>query len=186
MPSVIGLTETGIFTALVAALGTFGLVNGAGFPIPIIRGQVNRVPEPQSPDYLIMWPLLRTRLATNEDTYYDPTGHPELSTGSITQATEIVIQCDVHGPSSADNAARLATLWRDQFGCAAFQNIPASITPLYADDPKQIPFENGEQQTEERWVVDIHMQANIAVTVSQQFADELQIQIEAVETAFPA
>lgn len=186
MPASISLTETGVFTALVSALGTFGMVSAAGAPIPIIRGQVNRVPEPQALDYLVMWPLLRTRLATNMGTYFYPAGHPELSTESITQPTEIVIQCDVHGPSSADNAARLATLWRDQFGCEAFQNIPAAITPLYADDPKQIPFENGEQQTEERWVVDIHMQANIAVAVSRQFVDQLQITIEAVEAAFPA
>jgi hypothetical protein len=71
MSAIISLTETSIFTALVSALGTFGMVSAVGAPIPIIRGQVNRVPEPQTPDYVVMWPLMRTRIATNIDTYTD-------------------------------------------------------------------------------------------------------------------
>ena len=96
------------------------------------------------------------------------------------QETEITLQADIHGPASADNAARISTLFRDQFGVSAFAAQGFDIAPLYTSEPRQIPFDNGEQQVEERWVVDLCMQANVIITTTQQFADEL------VATVYPA
>jgi len=39
--------------------------------IECIRGQVNRVPEPRSPDFIVMWPIMRARAATNVVSYAD-------------------------------------------------------------------------------------------------------------------
>jgi hypothetical protein len=47
--------------------------------VEVISAQVNRVPEPEGDDFVIMTPLLRTRLATNEDEFSDA-----LFTASIT------------------------------------------------------------------------------------------------------
>lgn len=240
----INLSETAIFTALVSVLGTFGLAASVpGQPVPIVRGQVNRVPSVVQADYVVLWPLFRPRFSTNFDTVTDTgitgtiansiltvatvmngpivAGVPVAGSGvtpgasivrqlsgpmggagdyqltpcadvafgplwcgtaASLQRTEIVIQADVHGPLSADNAQRITTLFRDQFACEAFDALSPLIAPLYTSDPRQIPFENGEQQTEERWSIDLHMQANITVTTGMQFADELTAQTLAVET----
>lgn len=230
MSTSISLTQTQAFTALAAVLGSFGLVSASGVPIPVIRGQVNRAPEPASQDFVVLWPIFRDRLATNIDNEADnqitgsitnniltatavlsgfvPVGlflwpmgcriiaqtsgapggignytvsiTPNIisqtlycGTDAILQKTEVVIQADVHGPSSADNAARISTLFRDQFGVSAFQDTGLDIAPLYTSDPRQMPFDNAENQVEERWSVDLHMQANVTITTTAQFADRL-------------
>lgn len=99
-----------------------------------------------------------------------------------TQKTEIVMQLDVHGPSSGDNAQRITTLMRDQFGVDAFAAQNPNIAPLYCDAPRMIPFTNGEQQYEERWTVDLHLQCDIAILVTQQFADQLEAQAQSAES----
>ena len=253
MSATVSLTQTGIFTALVAALGSFGLTSAAGGAVPIIRGQVNRVPEPAGADFVVLWPVLRDRLAMNIDDWADtqitgslavvspatkatltvtaavpgvlyagqtiygngvPVGltitaqtggtpggigtyltSAAATVGSTTlfcgtmaamQETEVTIQADVHGPAAADNAARIATLFRDQFGVDAFAAQGVALAPLYTSDPRQMPFDNGEQQVEERWVIDLVMQANVTVTTTGQFADQLSATAEAVEAAYPA
>lgn len=201
----------------------------------VIRGQINRVPEPTGSDFIVLWPIVRERLALNIDTPTDSviigsitsnvltvtdvqngsvlpgatiygtdvatgcqiltqlTGTPPNGAGTYSTSTtpdvssttlycgtmaalgktEITIQADVHGPASADNVARIWTLFRDQFGVSAYEAQGFDIAPLYTSEPRQIPFDNGEQQVEERWVIDLCMQANIAITTTQQFADEL-------------
>lgn len=234
MPTTISLTQTGIFTALIVALKTFGLTAEDGGAVQIIRGQVNRVPEPKGRDFVVLWPTTRTRLEMNTDISTDVqfigsiTGNtltvaapligasavgqslyaPGIAAGCFINAdlggntfavtttpdvaqqviyagttdhlqpTEVTIQADIHGPMSADNAARIATLWRDQFGIDACANV---IAPLYTSEPRQIPFDNGEQQVEERWVVDLAMQANVTITTTQQFADDMLITATPVE-----
>jgi hypothetical protein len=168
MPTMISLTETQIFTALRSVLGAFGLApSDPEQPVQIIRGQVNRVPEPARPDFVVLWPITRDRLAMNITTY---DGAPNPGTAAIMQETEVTIQADVHGPFSADNAARIQTLFRDQFAMDAFAASGLPLTPLYTSDPRQMPFDNGEQQVEERWTIDLCMQADVTITVPQQFA----------------
>lgn len=231
MSTTISITETQIFTALRTVLLTFGF---SGSP-EIVRGQVNRVPSPLCPDYIVMWPLGRPRIGTNFDTYNDcqivgsitdnalnvtsvtgtvspgtfvyseslpgpiliinqtdgPIGgvgyyqvqnSPNIisqllyvGSGALNQPTEMTIQCDVHGPCSGDNAQKLSTLFRDYYAISQFQLLPYDITPLYSEEPHQIPFINDQDQYEERWVVDLKLQINATTTVTQQFADVLVI-----------
>ena len=174
-------TQTGIFTALVSVLNGFGLVSSTpGQAVPVFRGQVNRVPEPAQTDYVMLWPLFRNRLATNTESY-------DLAAGTLaeTQETDVTIQADVHGPTAADNASRISTLFRSQIGVAAFQAAGNIACPLYTSDPRQMPFENGEQQTEERWSIDLTMQANVSVTVPQDFAETLTATASPVEALYP-
>ncbi len=116
---------------------------------------------------------------------------PNVSSGtlycganSLWQPIEMVIQCDVHGAVSGDNAQRISTLWFDQFAVNAFAATGADIAPLYASDPRQIPFVNDQDQWEERWAIELHMQANPVLTVTQQFAAALQMTVESVEATF--
>jgi hypothetical protein len=57
-----------------------------------------------------------------------------------------------------------------------------ALTPLYTSEPRQLVFDNGEQQMEERWVIDLCMQADVAITTTMQFADQLAVTVTPVST----
>lgn len=104
---------------------------------------------------------------------------------SILQPTKLTIQLEVHGDHSADNAQIISTLMRDEYAYDFFQNLNLNISPLYADDPKQMPFSNEGQQVENRWVIECLVQANITVQIPQQFADRVIIGLINVDVEFP-
>lgn len=217
-----------------AALRSFLL---AALPagVEVVSGQINRVAEPQGDNYVVMTPILRTRLSTNIHTERDVaftgsiagttltvsamtlgaievgqtlsgagvtagTTITALGTGTggigtyvvsqaqtvasgvmasgsedIMQPTQVTIQIDVHGSDSGDNAQTITTMFRDPVGVALFAATGVDVTPLYTDEPKQIPFVNAEQAYEDRWVINALLQVNPAVSVPQQFAAELEL-----------
>jgi|SRR5579862_4606055 len=171
MPAALSLTEKQTLTALRTVL--LGILPDG---LPIIRTEVNRVPEPAAPDFVLLTPISRIRLATNIDTWTDaPEAAPPIGTRDSLAKTEVVVQIDVHGPASADNAQTIATLLRDEYATIEFARTGVEVQPLYAEDPRQSPFENGEQQTEWRWTIDVHLQANPVVTTPQDFADVVEV-----------
>lgn len=112
-----------------------------------------------------------------------------LAAGSINflQPTQVSVQIDVHGPNSADNAQTIATLFRDNYGVESFASSGFDVVPFYADDPKQIPFINAEEQLEVRWMIQAEMQANQVIAgVPQQFATSASIDVVSVDVTFPA
>jgi hypothetical protein len=229
--------------------------------VEVVKGQVNRVPSPKAPNYVVMTPILAPRLATNLDEFFDcyftasmapiadtvtstmtvtaipAAGSPNFpgalkagntvwgqgvsantvilsqSSGTpggigayivsnaqavasenmaagyetLTQPTEFHLQIDVHGPASMQNAITLSTLLRDDAGVQAFEalNLPYLISPLYADDPKQIPFANDQQQVEYRWVVDARAQVDFTATLPLQFATEIATGLINVDVVYP-
>lgn len=167
MPTpTLDLTEADIITAL----GNF-LVSIVPNGVAVFRGQDNRVPEPAGTDFVVMTPTLRERLGTNVDTWayiQAPTTLAELN------GVKVTIQLDVHGPNSTDNAQVISTLIRDDYAVQSFLASGFDVAPLYASEPRQLPFLNAEDQYETRWVVDAVLQANPVVTVAQDFADELE------------
>ena len=104
-------------------------------------------------------------------------------TTSLLQKAECVIQVDVHGPHATDNAQIISTTFRDEYGVELFGGSSGLISPLYADDPRQMPFMNAEQQYENRAIVEVHLQVNQTVIVPQQFATAVEVDI--VEAEYP-
>jgi hypothetical protein len=111
-----------------------------------------------------------------------------LSAGQIQveQSTEVVTQLDVHGPDSGNNSQIVSTLFRDSYGVEFFKANSPGITPLYCDDPKQIPFFDAEQQYESRWIIDVHMQIDPSLSVPIEFADSADVTVVSVTEVFPA
>jgi hypothetical protein len=105
---------------------------------------------------------------------------------AILQPTRVIVQLDVHGPGSNDNAQIIATALRDEYAYESFKASGFDVTPLYAEDPRQIPFLNDQQQYETRWVIEAAMQANQVVTVPQEFAGVVTVLTKSIEEAFPA
>lgn len=156
-----------------AALRTF-LLSLVPDGVEVLRGLGNRVPEPPGDDFIVITPILRERLSTNVAAYRD--GYPASpSVKDVRQATRLTVQVDVHGPASGDTVQIIATLWRDPFACDALAAPDIDVAPLYASEPRQMPFLNEAQQVEPRWSVDLVMQINPRVTVAQDFAAALEI-----------
>ncbi len=165
----LSLTESASLTALRAFLLS---VLPAG--IEVIQGQDNRVPEPRHQNFVVMTPILRDRLETNVTTYHD--GYPDApSVKSVLQPTRLTVQLDVHGPSGADHTQVITTLFRDPYAVDLFAASGLDLAPLYAGEPRQVPFLNEAQQVETRWSVDLVMQVNPVVTVPQDFTPALEV-----------
>lgn len=178
MPTTISITESNLFDALRQFL--LGIV-AAG--VEVVRGQDNGVGEPVGTDFIEMWPIAMPRLATNSDSYIDPGTNP--GTRNSKQSIAAHVQIDVHGPNSTDNANMITTLFRDEYACISFAAINPDIQPLYCDDPKQIPFINGENQYETRWIIEAVIQYNPVTQTPQDFADAVQVGIISVDAAYP-
>ena len=162
MSANLSLTESQV----VAALGNV-LTSILPAGVAVVRGQINRVVTPATA-FVVMQPILRERLSTNRATNTD-------TTLSLLNPTKITVQCDCHGAGAADNAHLIATLIRDPVGCSLFSAQGVDVQPLYASEPKQIPFVTGEQQYEPRWSIDVVVQANIVASLPVQTASQIAI-----------
>jgi len=168
---------------LMKAMGDYlGTILPDGYEIA--QAQQNRVPPPVGAHYLIMTPLRTSRLMTNiED---DPPADiipPE--TGplpyGIEAAYEWVVQLDFYGDESADAAQAVSMALRDASACTAFDASGYAIQPLYADEPRQMPFSDESQQYEERWSLEAHLQFNPVLATGQDYADTLRVDLINVE-----
>jgi hypothetical protein len=94
-----------------------------------------------------------------------------------TESVQMAIQVDVYGPNSGNFAQMVSAMFRDGYAVDQFAAISPAISPLYADDPRQLAFSDGEQQYENRWSIDVELQIDQTITVPQQFADTLKVSV---------
>lgn len=172
MTTTVSPAESDIF----AALRTFIL---SLIPCEVVQGLANGAPMPLG-GFIAMTALFQNRLSTNTDSYSDP--YPVAGTRTVEQATQYTVQVDCYGPSSSDWATILTTMLRDDYGCVS---MAPNVFPLYADDPKQMPLIDGEQQYEQRWVITAVLQYNPVVTISQDFAAALSVGLVNVDATYP-
>lgn len=114
-----------------------------------------------------------------------------MSCGSqaLTQGAEVTVQLDFHSAdlTAGDLAQAVSTAFRDQFAVDFFGALSPPLSgavPLYADDPRQMPFLNAEQQYEWRWVLEAHMQVNQVLSVPLEFADVVQVTPKSVQATY--
>ena len=107
---------------------------------------------------------------TVNSTQTAPSGPIQAATLTYQQYTQVVWQIDVHGPNSGDNAQIITTLRRDQYACSIFEAAGLDMDPLFASEPRQTPFIDGEQQYENRWSIDLTMEVNPIVSSTIQNA----------------
>ncbi len=115
-----------------------------------------------------------------------------LSTGAeqVMMPTMVTVQLDFHSAdltSAGDMAATVSALFRDSFAVNQFANQSPNygVVPLLADDARQMPFINDQQQFEWRWVVEALLQSNIVLSVPQQFADSTDLMTVSVDATYP-
>lgn len=146
-------------------------------PFVMVSGQENRVAEPVDPNYIVFWPLRMPRLSTTVEKL--------ISFGlesTYTQSSQCVIQLDVHGPQAFNNSSIISTMFRSSYAVDFFAGVGDAIAPLFADDPRQMQFTDGEQQYENRYVIEANMQVNQTITAVAQSARELTLGVVDVDT----
>lgn len=172
-------TQADVFDAVLPFIRS---VVGDG--IDVVQGLGNRVATPIVDDinkgFVAVTPLFRHRLRTNQDTW-DPTD-PLVTSYASEQGMQFDLQIDCYGPLSGDWAAMITTLWRDDIGCEAFGE---TCQPLYADDARQMPLIDSEDQYEERWLISAALQYNPVTSPTQQFANAVEVTLINVEERFP-
>ena len=110
---------------------------------------------------------------------------------SITQGAQVTVQLDFHSANNTDAgdmAQTVSTLLRDAYGVDLFAALAPplnGVVPLYADDPKQMPFLDAEQQWEWRFVLQAEFQVNQVVVVPTQYADVVEVDVVSVLAEFP-
>ncbi len=173
MTPTLSLTEDQVFDAL----GTF---LDAVLPAGVIseRGQINRVPEPNIDNFVIMTSQGSNALATNESTW-----DGDVSTQlDEMQSTELRVQLDIHGSQSSDNAQIIKTLFRSAYACQFFTDTGLPLAPLYSGDGSRVPFVNGEDQWEDRWVLIVSLEVKPVVSYAQDFMGALDVNAVEVQT----
>ncbi len=100
------------------------------------------------------------------------------------QGAELTVQLDFHRADTSiagDLAQTVSTMFRTDYAVDQFATSGFDITPLYADDPRMVPFINENQQWEWRWVLEAKMQVNDIVALPLQFATSLVADVISVE-----
>lgn len=150
--------------------------------VEVIIAQENRVPEPTADNFVLLTLLDRSRLGTNT-TAWDQSmgGDPTVITDA--EAVSISMQLDFHGADSTDNAQVFAVLFRSAY--AVDYMAATGVSPDYCTDGHQMPFINGEDAWEDRWVLNAVMDCVIAINAPQQFANTLTVDVVSVDAAYP-
>jgi hypothetical protein len=170
MSVTIDLIDQDVYTALIAFLSSFLPTN-----TPIIQGQDNQVSMPLT-GFVVMTNAGMERLGTNVNGY-----NTSLQTASTQAAIRYTVALDFIGPLAQSWASMCQMLFRSEYGVDL---MPATIQPLYTDDPMQIPLIAGEAQYEQRWRMQASVQYNPTITTAQQSATSLAIGIFPIETTF--
>lgn len=171
-------TEDDVFNALRAFLqNILPMAANNTDSFVVVAGQENRVAEPKDSDYIVFWPLRMPRLSTTVEKL--------ISFGlqsTYEQSSQCVVQLDVHGPNAFNNSSIVSTMFRSSYAVDFFAAVGDAIAPLFADDPRQMQFTSGEQQYENRYVLEANLQVNQTITAPAQSARELDLGIVDVDT----
>lgn len=143
--------------------------------VEVVQGLGNDVPMPLG-EFINMTATAQAALSTNRSDY-----SVDLQR-SVSTPHRYNLQLDCYGPTSSDRATQIVMMWRDQYGWEA---LAPNAAPLYCTDPVQVPLVNGEENYEQRWTLTALLQFNPVVTVPQQSATALAVDLVSVDAEFP-
>jgi len=176
----LSITEYSVFVALRA-----WIISVLGSSVEVIQELDNRVPTPKG-GFVLMNCLNRKSLSWPVMSFVDKDAVgtiPAVTTFINTQPIDYAIQLDCYGPIAGDWVTMLSTMWNTEQACNLLE--PYGFDPLYSGNPHQIAFVDGEKQYQHRWVMDVHIQYNPAITTSMQFASSAEVDIINVDRNYP-
>lgn len=111
-----------------------------------------------------------------------------ISSGArdLEQGAQVTVQLDFHTKDNTaqDLAQEVSTKLRDEYGVQQFaeQSPNYGVVPLYADDPRYVPFLNEGTQSEFRFMLEAQFQVNQITSVPAQFMDAAAVTTVSVDT----
>lgn len=153
-----------------------GVDPGTGQAVEVTRGQINLVSMPDNA-FINMQLFTSGRIRTGVHTW-----DSVAQTQSVEMGTKMKVRLDCYGPLGSDWATALKALWRDLYGCTFLASVGA---PLYDGEAMQGALVNGEEQYEDRWILELFLQYNPVVTVPQQSATSLKVKVVSVDQKYP-
>lgn len=172
------ITTAQLYTAVGNFLQTIvGVDPATSATVAVTSGQINRVSMPNSA-FINMWASDDDQLRTTIDTW-DTTTQTQISE----IGTKIKMRVDFYGPLSHDWMKAVVTFWRDVYGVTL---LAPTCAPLYYGKPVHATLIDGEEQYEDRWIVDLFLQYNPTFTAPQQSAvPPYKVTVVNVEQKYP-
>lgn len=143
------------------------------------QAQANRAPMPDG-EFCILTPLRFIRKSTTESTRGD-TGDNTTSTMSYKEVRQADIQVDIYGDGAGNRANILETVFRSKYAWETIKAIDSRLAPLYSSDAIQAPMTNAESQWQERYTITLSLQADITVTLPQDYFDSIEFTLQQVD-----
>lgn len=172
----VSITSAQLYTIIGQFIqAVIGVDPATSVTVAVTRGQLNLVPMPNSA-FVNVQLFTMGRLRTNVHTY---TSDQQVQ---VEVGTKVKVRLDFYGPLAEDWSKAVTGLWRDNYGCAFLASVGA---PLYDGDAIQAALVNGEEQYENRWIVELFLQYNPVITVPQQSAITLKVKVKNVDETFP-
>ena len=165
-------------TVLVQALGDMCAAY-LGSTVVIRRGWQNAISRPPASPWVQITPLAAARHGTNRHVGNNP-GSPygqEVVAGTvgIVQPRSRRVQLDFFGPDAARWAHVIsAALW-DMVGCDFL--APYGVTPLEADDPRDLSGMEGTEQAVTRWMFEARLQVNRVVSLPLDYFSNVNLSL---------
>lgn len=126
------------------------------FNCPVIQGLQNNSPLPEN---CIVMTLLPYTQDLDQSQYINENGESTIQTSKL-----YMMQLDFYGDMAFDRVTKCATMWRSQYTTNKLQ----AIQPLYANNPRNMPFVNEQDQYEKRFLLEIALQYNPYYTYAEQ------------------
>jgi hypothetical protein len=97
---------------------------------------------------------------------------------SYTEVRRADLQIDIYGDGAGDRANILETVFRSGYAWEAIKALDARLSPLYSSDAIQAPMINAEEQWQERYTLTLSLQADITVTLPQDYFETVEFTTE--------
>lgn len=133
---------------------------------------ITATPGQNGPSYIVISPGVKVRTSQGTRSY-----DSVAQTLTLERGTTYYYQVDAFGPLAPDYADIITVAWNSMYAATATQDAGAPYQVLYADEPSQLNFTNGELQYEQRFTTKLYLQVNQAVTLPQQSSDQVPVTI---------
>ena len=130
-----------------------------GSELQVIQAAQNNNPLPNNA--VVMQILFTNNLDIAVTTSLPPTE------SAIQNSVEVRMQFDFYGVQAEARSRIVANIWRSEYSCERL----TVCQPLYVQSHHRHVYVNDSNQYEDRWIMDLGLQYNPQVTVTQDFAD---------------
>lgn len=145
----------------------------------LFRGYQNRASLPQTDDYTMYWEDRTVRVGTNVNEYTDT----QLKINALHEYTVNIDFCSNNQETAKSHATKIAVLGRSFISCDYFKAQGFNFD--FADDMQYLPFTDENNQYVHRYRIVLHLTEWDNVTLTQQTAKEVKVDVVNVDVAYP-